>query len=59
MNSVITLIKCLPVLLALIQSIQKAIEDAKNEQEVRDHLLQVKAAFDAKDASSLNALFNK
>ena len=59
MTSLVTLIKCLPIILGLITSIQKAIDDAKSEQEVKDHLAKVKDAFDKKDASALDALFNQ
>lgn len=59
MSEIATLIKCLPVLLGLIKSIQDAIKAAETNEEVKDQLMKVKAAFDKKDASSLNDLFNK
>lgn len=59
MSEAATLIKCLPLILGLIRSITNAIKEANNDAEVRDHLLAVKKAYDAKDMSSLNDLFNK
>jgi hypothetical protein len=59
MGSIVTLIQCLPQILALIKSVEKAIADAQAEVAVKDQLVKVKAAFDNKDATSLNALFNK
>jgi hypothetical protein len=58
MSEAWTLIKLLPVLLGLIKSIQKGIDDAKLNATVADHLAQVKVAFDTKNADALNAIFN-
>lgn len=59
MSEFLTLVKCLPEILALIASIQKAFEDAKTELAVKEQLTQVKKAFDEKDSSHLDDLFNK
>ena len=59
MSSIATLIKCLPIILGLINSIQKAIDEAKDEAEVKDKLLKVKDAFDKKDSAALNSIFNE
>lgn len=59
MSSVVTLIKCLPILLGLIKTIQDAIDKAETDKAVSDHLLAIQKAFDAKDATALNNLFNK
>lgn len=58
MSEILTLIKCLPAILGLIKAIQKGIDEAQTNATVADHVNQVKAAFDAKDASKLNAVFN-
>jgi DNA-binding FrmR family transcriptional regulator len=59
MSELLTLLKCLPAILGLIKAIEKGIEEAKNEQEVKDVVNQVAAAFNAKDSTQLNNLFNK
>lgn len=59
MSDLFAFIKCLPILLDMFRSIQKVVEDAQANATVQDHINQVKAAFDAKDASKLNAVFNK
>jgi hypothetical protein len=58
-GALVTLIQNLPAILALITSVEKALQDAKNEAQVKDGLAKVKEAFDAKDSSKLDALFNK
>ena len=59
MSEFITLIKYLPDVLALIKSIESVIDEAKTAATVADHLKIVKGAFDAKDASQLNTIFNQ
>lgn len=58
MSSVITLIKLLPELIALIKSIQKAIDQAETDRKVSDDIKSIKAAFDAKDPAALDHIFN-
>jgi hypothetical protein len=52
-------IQCIPVLLELIKSIRKGIDEAKTEKTVKDHVTQIKKAFDEKDPTQLDAIFNK
>lgn len=54
-----TLLKCLPVILGLFQSIEKGIDDAKLESEVKDQMVKVKDAIDKRDSAALDSLFNK
>ncbi len=59
MSELGTLISCLPAILALIKAMQKGIDDAKLNATVSDHLAAVRKAFETKDATALNALFNQ
>ena len=59
MSDLVALLKALPAILALIKAIQKAIDDAKVNQTVSDHAAVITKAYNDKDASALNALFNK
>lgn len=58
MSELLTLLKCLPAILGLIKAIEKGIYAANTEATVKDHIATVTAAFEAKDASKLDALFN-
>lgn len=58
MSSLVTIVKLLPELIALIESIQKAINEAETERKVADDLKAIKDAFDSKDPSALNHIFN-
>ena len=58
MGSLATLIKLLPEIIALIASIQKAIDQGETDRKVKDDLAAIKAAFDSKDASALNHIFD-
>jgi DNA-binding FrmR family transcriptional regulator len=53
------LIKALPLLLGLIAAIRKGIDEAETNKTVADHIQAVTEAFNAKDSSKLDALFNK
>lgn len=58
MNSFLTLVKLLPELVALIKAIQKAIDQAETDRKVKDDLNAIKKAFDTKDATALDHIFN-
>jgi hypothetical protein len=58
MGSLVQIIKLLPEIIALLNSIQKAIDQAETDRKVSDDLKAIKAAFDSKDASALNHIFN-
>ena len=57
MSAFFTLISCLPELLKLIKSLQKAADDAEKERKVKEDLQRIHAAFNNKDASALNDIF--
>ena len=51
--------RAIPTSMAASPSHVRFNADAQAEVAVKDQLVKVKAAFDNKDATSLNALFNK
>lgn len=58
-SDLLALLKLIPVLLALIKSIRKYIETEQLNSSIKTHVQGVQQAFETKDASKLNALFNK
>lgn len=51
------LLRSLPLIIEILKSIQKAIDEAQLERKVSDDLKVVHNAFSERDASKLNALF--
>lgn len=58
MSELAMIIKLLPEILALVKSIQKAIDQAQTDRKVKDDLQSIKKAFDSKDLSALDHIFN-
>lgn len=58
MSAILTLLKNLPLILGLIESIEAGIEAGETDAKVADHLTAVKDAFDKQDATALNTVFN-
>lgn len=48
----------IPDLIELVKSIQKQIDEAQTKRKVGDDIKSIKKAFDEKDASALNHIFN-
>jgi hypothetical protein len=57
MGSIATIIKLLPELIALIKSIQKAIDQAETDRKVADDLQALRIAFETKDPNAISHIF--
>jgi hypothetical protein len=53
-----SILLALPDLIKLYQAIQKRINDTETDRKVKDDLKSIKKAFDEKDSSALNHIFN-
>lgn len=56
-SAIISLLKALPEILALIKTIQEQIKKANTERKVKDDLAKITEAFKNKDAAALNDIF--
>lgn len=58
MKLIFNLIVALPEIIKLLQTLQKAIDEAKTNKKVEDDLKAIQEAFDARDPEKLAAIFN-
>ncbi len=59
MDDLLDFLKLIPVLFELVKSIKKFIAEEKLETTLEKHVQTVDDAFKTKNATELNALFNK
>lgn len=59
MTDLISFIKLIPVLMALVRQIEQALLEARIKGTVADHVTKIKEAYAAQDTAKLNDLFNK
>jgi hypothetical protein len=59
MSDFLALLKLIPVLLGLIKSIRAEIQRQQTNATIAQHVAVIKDAYASKDASKLDALFNK
>lgn len=58
-QAILNLLKALPDIVKLLQTLQQRIDEAGVDRKVSDDVKTIGDAFNAKDAAKLNALFNK
>lgn len=59
LGAMYSLVKCLPEILQFLQTLGKQIEEANTDRKIKDDLARINEAFEKRDASILNDVFNK
>ena len=57
MSELAALLKLLPILLGLVKSLQKAIDEAQTDRKVADDLKAIQEAIDRKDPDAIKHIF--
>jgi hypothetical protein len=58
MSELLMLIKALPEVFALLRAVKKAIEESERESKVKHDVKAITEAFNAKDPTKLDHIFN-
>ena len=57
-KGLVVLLKCLPEILRLIETMQKRIDEKKLENKIHEDLNKINDAFEKQDANELRKIFN-
>jgi len=58
MNAILAFIKCLPEIIKLLEILATRIAEANTERKIKEDLQKINEAFEKRDATLLNDIFN-